>query len=114
MGLLFAMAGCVIVDAMAPQQWIEGKVIATRYAEGSSMTTLTKVGDNVYMPVTTEISGAWMVKISAPILGEVELAADRDDYRPGQTVYLRYHIGRLTRQPQVDGLEAHLPEIITK
>ena len=114
LGLPLLMASCVIVDAIAPEHWIEGKVIATRYVEGSSLTTQVEVGDNVYVPVTTEMPGAWMVKISAPMVGEIELAADRDDHQPDQAVYLRYHIGRLTRQLKVDGMQAQLPEIVMR
>jgi hypothetical protein len=102
-GLFVLMGGYLVVDSTGPDQKSYGTIISTRFVEGITSHIDVKVGD-VTVPVHTEIPGAWIALVESPVLGRIEVAVDGNTLRAGQRVNLKYHVGRLSGQPEVVGL----------
>ena len=97
------MVAVLLVDSTGPALRTDGIIVSTRFVEGMTTTTDVKVGD-ISVPISTEIPGAWIAEIDSVVLGRVEVPVDEDKLRPGQRVYLDYHVGKLSGQASVVGL----------
>lgn len=71
------------------------EVVAAQFSPGTSTASYVKIGENLSVPVTTEIPGAWEVRLNCNVLGRQELAADAEP-TVGQRITVSYAIGRFS------------------
>lgn len=109
-GLGAALLTFVIWDSTGPMRWATGTVVSEHFAEGITTYTQIDVGNDVTIPVTTEVPGLWILEIDSAVLGRQSVAVDGNTFKAGQRVYLEYQIGKLTGQPTVQGVYAHTPD----
>jgi hypothetical protein len=47
-------------------------------------------------------------------MGQLNTSFEVDKFKHGQHVYLKYHVGALTREPSITGLYSELPESVLR
>jgi hypothetical protein len=107
--LVAGMVGLVVMliyNASGPVAYTYGTVVSARYVEGWSTTTQIPMGEHMTVPMTTNYPGAWTLEVDSPVLGRTEVTCP-EDLPPGQEVYLRYVIGRLSHKPELVEMRLH-------
>ena len=70
-------------------------MIAARFSPGTSTTSYVETGENQSVPITTELPGAWEMRLNCNVLGRQELTVDSKP-TVGQRILARYTVGRFS------------------
>lgn len=76
--VLAVMVGLIVlvfVDSAGPAHWTAGTIISTHYSEGITTHSEIDVGNNVKVPMTTEVPSSWILEIDSAALGRQSVAS---------------------------------------